>query len=117
MYLNPPLLLREDCFFEVLLIAVSCFGIFQFWIENGSVLRERRHVRLQKVLAEVRLAKGLTQVALAARLDKPQSYVSKYESGERRLDLIEFFDICSAIGEAPELIVKKLYLQIKAKQI
>lgn len=41
---------------------------------------------------------GLTQMDLAARLQKPQSFVSKYESGERRLDLVELQQICSAVG-------------------
>ncbi len=41
---------------------------------------------------------GLTQVELAAKLDKPQSFVSKYERGERRLDVLEFIDITNALG-------------------
>jgi transcriptional regulator with XRE-family HTH domain len=40
------------------------------------------------LLKELRLGKGFTQVQLAARLDVPQSYVSKYETGERRLGLL-----------------------------
>jgi len=39
---------------------------------------------------------SLTQAQVAERLKKPQSFVSKYESGERRLDLIEFLRICEA---------------------
>ena len=40
---------------------------------------------------------GLTQQQLADTLGKPQSYVSKYERGERRLDVIEFLEISSAL--------------------
>jgi transcriptional regulator with XRE-family HTH domain len=40
---------------------------------------------------------GLTQAELATRLGRPQSFVSKYESGERRLDLIELSEVCSAL--------------------
>ncbi|GAJ29661.1 transcriptional regulator [Acidomonas methanolica NBRC 104435] len=50
------------------------------------------------LLIAARHAKGLTQATLAARLGKPQSYVAKYENGERRLDVIEFLDITDAIG-------------------
>jgi transcriptional regulator with XRE-family HTH domain len=46
----------------------------------------------------MRLDKELTQTELAARLGQPQSYVSKYESGERRLDLPELRAIASALG-------------------
>jgi len=41
---------------------------------------------------------NLTQVALAKKLRRPQSFVSKYEIGERRLDLVELGEICAAMG-------------------
>lgn len=53
---------------------------------------------LQKLLRQIRINNGLSQNDLAKHLDKPQSFVSKYESGERRLDLIELHYICEAIG-------------------
>ena len=53
--------------------------------------------RLQSVLREVRKQRGLTQLELADLLGKPQSYVSKYESGERRLDLPEIERVCQAV--------------------
>ncbi|MGO8671667.1 MAG: helix-turn-helix domain-containing protein [Capsulimonadaceae bacterium] len=52
-------------------------------------------------MIEARKQAGLTQAELADRLSRPQSYVSKYERGERRLDVIEFFDVASAIGIDP----------------
>ena len=55
-------------------------------------------VMLQTVLRDVRHQAGLRQTELAERLGQPQSFVSKYESGERRLDLIEVRLICQAIG-------------------
>lgn len=48
---------------------------------------------LQQMLKHLRKHAGLTQLELASLLKKPQSYVSKYESGERRLDLIELREI------------------------
>jgi transcriptional regulator with XRE-family HTH domain len=53
---------------------------------------------LQDLLRQVRAEAGLTQVALAMRLRKPQSFVSKYETGERRLDLVELRQVCIALG-------------------
>lgn len=43
----------------------------------------------------------MTQAQLAARLDRPQSFVAKYEGGERRLDVIEFMEVAEAIGFDP----------------
>lgn len=53
--------------------------------------------KLQNLLKTTRENAGLTQAALAAKLKRPQSFVSKYESGERRLDLIELRQICGAL--------------------
>ncbi|MDD5451755.1 MAG: helix-turn-helix transcriptional regulator [Desulfovibrionales bacterium] len=54
--------------------------------------------RLQKLLKTARVEAGLTQAELAQHLGVNQSFVSKYESGERRLDLIELRNICKALG-------------------
>lgn len=51
---------------------------------------------------------GLTQAALAIRLARPQSYVSKYERGERRLDIIEFLDVAAAIGTDPVVLLRQV---------
>ncbi len=53
---------------------------------------------LQSLLIQARDKAGLTQQALADKLGKPQSFVAKYEVGERRIDVIEFMRICDAIG-------------------
>ncbi len=51
---------------------------------------------------------GLTQQQLAKRLKRPQSFVAKYEGGERRLDVVEFITIARAIGADPLRILKSL---------
>lgn len=66
-----------------------------------------RYQRLKTLLVEAREAAGLTQVQLAAKLSKPQSFVSKYEHGARRLDVIELLEVCDALGiDACSLIRK-----------
>ncbi len=50
-------------------------------------------------LREARLAAGLTQVDVAAKLRRPQSYVSKCESGERRVDVVELTDFAKLYGK------------------
>ncbi|MBX3415235.1 MAG: helix-turn-helix transcriptional regulator [Pirellulales bacterium] len=54
--------------------------------------------KLQELLRQIRLGAGLRQLDLAEKLGQPQSFVSKYESGERRLDLLEIRHICQAVG-------------------
>ena len=71
-------------------------------------LYSRQHQRLCELLTQARLAAGLTQVDVARRLGKPQSFVSKYEGGERRLDVIEFLAIAHAIGIDPAAILAEL---------
>lgn len=61
-------------------------------------LRTPRQILLQSLLVESRKAKGLTQAELAETLNKPQSFVAKYENGERRIDVVEFVDITAALG-------------------
>ena len=55
-----------------------------------------------------RIDANLTQATLAARLDRPQSFVAKYENGERRLDIIEFIEIAEAIGFDPAEFITEI---------
>lgn len=54
--------------------------------------------KLQELLRNLRIKKGYRQQDLANILRVPQSLVSKYEAGERRLDVLELREICSALG-------------------
>jgi transcriptional regulator with XRE-family HTH domain len=69
--------------------------------------RTRQHRALQSVLHAMREEAGLTQVDLARRLGKPQSYVSKYESGERKLELPELDAICAALDAGLEVLIRR----------
>lgn len=60
------------------------------------------------MLRAKRKAAGLTQTSVAARLNKPPSYVAKYEAGDRRLDVLEFLDIAAVIGFDPSRFVRDL---------
>lgn len=60
------------------------------------------------LLTEYRKKAAKTQQNLADILDKPQSYVSKYESGERRLDLIEFLDVAEALEFDTSAFIEEL---------
>jgi transcriptional regulator with XRE-family HTH domain len=61
-----------------------------------------------ELMISARKKAGLTQQKLAKRLEKPQSFIAKYEGGERRLDVIEFVAIANAIGADPVRLLKSL---------
>ena len=59
-------------------------------------------------LADAREAAGLTQQQLAKRLGKPQSFISSYERGQRRVDVLEFVRIAQAIRVDPTKAFAKI---------
>lgn len=68
-------------------------------------LHTSRTQELRRRLRDAREQLGMTQVDLAKRLTKPQSFVSKFETGERRLDVIEYLEVCEAMTiDAVELL-------------
>lgn len=73
----------------------------------GSARRIRKFVHsseqvaFRELMTSARLKAGLTQSELAARLGKPQSFVAKYEGGERRIDVLEFLTIAQALEADP----------------
>jgi len=68
----------------------------------------KNYARFLQLLVQVRKNAGITQEEVAARLGRHQSFVSKYENGERRVDLIEFLDIAEAIGFEPVSFMRKI---------
>jgi len=70
--------------------------------------QDQTNEHLREILIRARNAAGLTQARLAERLRRPQSFVSKYERGERRLDIVEFIEVASALGIDPASVVADL---------
>ena len=67
--------------------------------------------RFCELLVSARRAAGLTQAELARRLRSPQSFVSKYERGERRLDVVEFLRIADAVRVDPCDVIRRLQMR------
>ncbi len=65
-----------------------------------------KYKRFCHLIIEKRRQQGVTQSQLAEKLGRPQSFVSKYENGERRIDLIEFMEIAAALGIDPVKFVR-----------
>ncbi len=72
-----------------------------------------KYKKFQKLLTKYRKEQGVTQTRLAECLGHPQSFVSKYENGERRLDLIEFLDIAAALEIDPLSFIQELLAEEK----
>ena len=65
-------------------------------------LWDKKHRAFRAAIKEVRTNIDFKQTQLAKKLRKPQSYVSKYERGERKLDFVEVMEICKACGVSIE---------------
>lgn len=78
------------------------------WMGTGE------HRVVGDYLAEARRNRGLTQTQLAVALGKPQSFVSSYERGQRRVDLIEFAAIAYEVRIDPKLAVSEILDRVLA---
>lgn len=91
------------------------FGICQtrlyHYEMNTRPLHRNDYVKLVVLLKQVRKEAGLTQVELAKRLGVEQSFVSKIERRERRLDLVELRFFCTAVG----ITLEEFVLRYEAK--
>lgn len=67
-----------------------------------------RYKLLLSLLVSIREDRGLSQRALSEKLKKAPTFVSKYERGERRLDLVEFLDIVKVLKADPYKIIRRI---------
>ena len=75
-------------------------------------MRKSIHTKKYRLLLDwlikARNDAGLTQQQVADKLGRPQSFVAKYEGGERRLDVVEFIAIIRALGADPAEAIKEV---------
>ncbi len=79
-------------------------------------LYSREQLVLQSLLRQIRLAAGLRQDDVAARLKTYQTFVSKYEAGEKILDLPELRQVCDALGVTLIDFVKRYEEMLRAEE-
>jgi transcriptional regulator with XRE-family HTH domain len=70
--------------------------------------QDPRYEKLQSLLKELRKSKNIRQQELAELLGRPQSYVSKYEGGDRNIDLIELIDVAKSLDMEPTTVISDL---------
>ena len=69
------------------------------------------------LLRELRQERGVTQVALADRLRNTQTFISKFERGERRLDVVEAAEVIEALGLDPLAVFRRFLTSRTAKKV
>jgi transcriptional regulator with XRE-family HTH domain len=69
------------------------------------------------ILLRIRKEAGLGQDELARLLGKPQSFISTYERGQRRIDVLELIRICSALKSDPTAVMKELSKRFAAPKL
>ncbi len=72
-----------------------------------SVFTEEYDLLLKRLIS-ARKEAGLTQQQLASRLNRLQSFVSKYERRERRLDVLEFVVVCRVLNVDPCSVIREI---------
>ncbi len=88
----------------------------QMQAEDNFTISPEQKEMLCRLLKSIRVEAGLNQEDLARRLNKPQSFISKYESGERRLDLLEISHLCTAVGISLSRFAERLEQQLQGSQ-
>jgi transcriptional regulator with XRE-family HTH domain len=71
----------------------------------------KKYERLRDMLIDARQNAGLSQAEVAARLKRNQTFVSKYERGERRIDVVEFLEVARVLGFDPLVFIRQLEKQ------
>lgn len=74
-----------------------------------------RYGRFRALLRKIREESGLSQTALAEKLGKPQTFISKSEIGERRIDFLETLDFCAACGVSVNQFIERLQRGVVAE--
>jgi transcriptional regulator with XRE-family HTH domain len=78
-------------------------------------IQQRKYKIVGRVLKAIRESANLTQTALAERLSKPQSFVSSYEAGQRRIDVLELQRVAEAVGSDPVKLYSRILTEVHSK--
>jgi transcriptional regulator with XRE-family HTH domain len=84
-------------------------------VKKNTRLNQQK--KLLVLLRGVRVEAGLTQSELASRLGADQTFISKYESGERRLDILELREVCQVIGIDFVALIRRLDKDLKSESL
>lgn len=73
-----------------------------------KTIYQERYNQLIHDLILVRKHANLTQSEVAKKLNKPQSYIAKIEGKDRKLDILEFIELCEVLDVQPSLLIREI---------
>ena len=79
--------------------------------------RKPEYALLLELVKEARLASHMTQKEICDRLGKPKNYLIKIERGERRLDIVELFELCEVIGKDTVELLSAFAIDLKQRTL
>lgn len=74
----------------------------------SKTLRTKRHKALMAVLRATRAEAGLTQLELSEKMGRANNYITKVETGERRLVFLDFLEIADQLGIDPQKLMERI---------
>lgn len=86
------------------------FSVMHYSLLMKRSIWDKEYNALRKALKKLRKDQGLSQLELANILDKPRTYVTKYETADRNLDFVEVIKVCKALNSDPISFIK-VYLK------
>lgn len=69
----------------------------------------QEHQKLREILRRERMAAGLRQSDIAKETNRSQAYISKFEKGDLRLDVVDFVRVCQSIGCDPHKVLDEIF--------
>ncbi len=69
----------------------------------------QEHQKLREILRRERVAAGLRQSDIAKETNRSQAYISKFEKGDLRLDVVDFVRVCQSIGCDPHKVLDEIF--------
>ena len=86
-------------------MAVDLYVRFPHIRKMVATIRTKRHKQLVEAILAERKQAGIRQIPLAKKLKRSQTWIARIESGERRIDVVEFLELADAIGfDAPAML-------------
>lgn len=91
-------------------IAILCGHFGKLFVSSlpGESELSAQHRLIGKLLRAARRRRDVTQQDLAGRLGRSTTFVSRFESGARTLDVVHFLEVTRALGIPPHRLLRRI---------